>query len=349
MHFCEIPSYSDELINEQTILIVKRMQNAIETGRLVRDRVNISMKYPLRSVTLVDADPSALDGFKLVEKYLKEELNCLELKLESNEDAYVVYKADPDHRAMGQAFGKKFDKNAKKAIGDLSSDAIRTYLKTGTLDLNGLPLVEGMLKISKDFQQSYTKHKTLAVQSSMLSAVMLDTAQDEELRRMGLAREVVNRIQRLRKTSGISIDDQIEIYWHTDSGLMLDVLGTHGDRMQQTTRMPVLKMPNGGISGQVHIGTTEFVNPDNEKDHVAINIYLAGPKFNVARMEEEFAAHGPNFVKDLRSYFSHFDRASLAALVKSSNGAVSVSLDGKKVTLKHKEHFWLDAREQHSQ
>jgi isoleucyl-tRNA synthetase len=50
----------------------------------------------------------------------------------------------------------------------------------------------------------------------MLSSVMLDTEQTEELKNMGLSREVTNRIQRLRKTSGISIDDQIEIFYQFD-------------------------------------------------------------------------------------------------------------------------------------
>lgn len=60
-----------------------------------------------------------------------EELNCLQIELKSNEDDYVVYKAEGENRAMGQAFGKKFDKNAKAAIEKLSSDQIRTYLKSG--------------------------------------------------------------------------------------------------------------------------------------------------------------------------------------------------------------------------
>jgi hypothetical protein len=51
-----------------------------------------------------------------------EELNCLSIELKSNEDDFVVYKAEGENRAMGQAFGKKFDKNAKAAIEKLSSE-----------------------------------------------------------------------------------------------------------------------------------------------------------------------------------------------------------------------------------
>lgn len=93
IHFTQIPKYDSELINERIEQTVKRMQHAIETGRVIRDAKKISMKYPLQSVTLVDADEDVLAGYKICEKYIKEELNCMELKLESNEDEFVVYTA----------------------------------------------------------------------------------------------------------------------------------------------------------------------------------------------------------------------------------------------------------------
>jgi len=57
----------------------------------------------------------------------------LELELKSTEDDFVVYKATADNREMGQAFGKKFDKGAKAAVENLSSDMIRQYLKTESI------------------------------------------------------------------------------------------------------------------------------------------------------------------------------------------------------------------------
>lgn len=117
-----MPNYDSKLINEKIEDTVKRMQNAIETGRLIRDKTMISMKYPLLRVCLIDADKEVLEGFKTVQKYIMEELNCLSIDFISNEDDYVVYKAQGENREMGQAFGKKFDKAAKAAIENLTSD-----------------------------------------------------------------------------------------------------------------------------------------------------------------------------------------------------------------------------------
>jgi isoleucyl-tRNA synthetase len=77
----------------------------------------------------------------------------------------------------------------------------------------------------------------------MKSSVMLDVVQTEELKQIGISREVTNRIQRLRKTSGISIDDQIEIYYSFRVQKQLSaILPKYTDRITAQTRMPVLAL-----------------------------------------------------------------------------------------------------------
>jgi len=122
IHFTDIPSYSDALIDLETEETVIHMQQAIETGRLIRDRVNIPMKYPLAKVIIVDANEQTLAGYKTLEKYIKEDLNVLEVVLAKDEETYVMYKAAPDNRAMGQAFGKKFDKATRQQVENLTSE-----------------------------------------------------------------------------------------------------------------------------------------------------------------------------------------------------------------------------------
>lgn len=97
------------------------MQSAIETGRLIRDRNNISLKTPLSCVTLVDADQTALKDFEEVQSYIMDELNCLELKTEQNEDEYVSYKCEPDNKEIGSVLKKAYDKSLKEKITNLSS------------------------------------------------------------------------------------------------------------------------------------------------------------------------------------------------------------------------------------
>jgi len=64
IHFNQMPNSDPKLINVKIEETVKRMQHAIETGRLIRDNSKISMKYPLARVVLIDADKNALDDYR---------------------------------------------------------------------------------------------------------------------------------------------------------------------------------------------------------------------------------------------------------------------------------------------
>lgn len=157
-----------------------------------------------------------------------------------------------------------------------------------------------MLKVSKEFNKKYTQDPKFATQSSYEASVMLNVEMTDELRQMGLSREVVNRIQRLRKTSGISIEDQIEIYYESDSTLLNAVIGTNTANMEEITRMPILEKTHLGHK-QVFIDETEFVDPENESERVRILIYLSGPKFAEELLNKDFGSHGNNFIDNLKT------------------------------------------------
>lgn len=89
IHFTEMPTFDEKLIDQHTKVMIENMQDAIETGRVVRDGLKLSSKYPLQKVKLIDADQAVLDGFKKIESYIKEELNCMEVEYETDEDKYL--------------------------------------------------------------------------------------------------------------------------------------------------------------------------------------------------------------------------------------------------------------------
>ena len=86
-------------------------------------------------------------------------------------------------------------------------------MREGSIDINGNEVTLGMLKVVKTFTDAVKNDPQWGCESKGQGTVMLDIHLTPELKRMGLSREITNRIQRLRKTSGISIDDQIDIYY----------------------------------------------------------------------------------------------------------------------------------------
>ncbi len=108
IHFLRIPNYKDSLLNENVERMVSLMQNVILLGRKIRDNKKISLKTPLNKVVVIDSDPEVQRLLLLSQQYIKEELNCLELEFQTNEEEFIVYKSEPDNKACGSAFGKLY-------------------------------------------------------------------------------------------------------------------------------------------------------------------------------------------------------------------------------------------------
>jgi isoleucyl-tRNA synthetase len=104
--------------------MVNRMQSAIELGRHIRDNKNKSIKTPLNKVTIVINDKAAISDLKTLQSYIKDELNCQEFEIKENEEEYVLYLSQPDHKEIGGALKNKYTKDLKEKLGNLSRTEI---------------------------------------------------------------------------------------------------------------------------------------------------------------------------------------------------------------------------------
>jgi isoleucyl-tRNA synthetase len=314
-----LPDFSEALIDPITEAKVQRMQSAIETGRKLRDKVKLPMKYPLRKVRLIEADPVIAQGLEELSSYIKDELNCMEIEISQDENGHIDYSVTPDNKEMGQAFGKGFNKDFKKKLTQLTTDEIKGYMEAGEIDIDGKKVTEGMLKVGKAFKKSVTSDKDWASECSDLASVMLYTVKDEELMRKGLSREVTNRIQRLRKESGISIEDQIEIFYEfvneaSQSSEIGTVVTEFQSAIEATTRMPLAPKSELKEYAQL-VGVTEFAIPDSDdKEMVKLHIYYAAPIFLEEKLTAEFGAvriHDASLSDKIKSHVTGLERGSL--------------------------------------
>ena len=122
-----------------------------------------------------------------------------------------------------------------------------------------------MLKVQKEFRDTVVKDPEWGQQTSDKGAnVMLGIKMSPDLMALGQSREVTNRIQRLRKTSGISIDDQIEIFYEfagkaSESSQLGLVMQEHSDKIMEQTKMPVAPLEQMTNPLQRIVGETEYV------------------------------------------------------------------------------------------
>ncbi|KAI6838130.1 isoleucyl-tRNA synthetase, partial [Hortaea werneckii] len=210
VHFVGFPTVREELFDTVVERRVSRMQKVIELGRLCRDRKTISLKTPLKTLVVLHQDQEFLDDVKTLQGYILEELNVRDLVLTTEEAKYgVEYSVMADVKSLGMKF-KKDAAKIKAALPKLSKDDIHTYLSSGSLTVEGHQLSSEDLRVQRKLKESKeTANLEVAVEGEVL--VLLDSYAYPELAQEGLAREVLNRVQRLRKKAGLVPTDDVKL------------------------------------------------------------------------------------------------------------------------------------------
>jgi len=125
------------------------------------------------------------------------------------------------------------------------------------------------------------------VDSSLDMSVMLDITLDDKLKQKGMAREIVNKVQKLRKAAGLHIDDHIEIFYSTtnsDGAYLNQVVSDNLETIRSSLRTPFLDAKNHYQPQYVKIAETEYVNPENESDQIKLIICAPNISFDNAKL-----------------------------------------------------------------
>ena len=351
IHFLGIPQYEEALLNEHIETMVGRMQSAIEIGRKIRDQKNKSIKTPLSKVTIVHGDKQAAEDLTTLASYIKDELNCLEFEIQPNEAEYVEYLSQPEHKEIGQALKAKYTKDFKEKLNNLGRDEIVEYLKNGKVTVNGVEIQDGWLKISKQFNQKYAKDENLGCDSSLDMSVMLDMVLDEKLKQKGMAREVVNKVQKLRKAAGLNIDDHVEIFYsipNSDKNQLSTVVKDNLEQIRFSLKTAFLAADAHQQPQFIKIAETEYVNPENEADTIKLVICAPNVSFDNAKLEAKYGQHNKekvNFVHDLKSFVYAHSPEAIKRKLEQGAGKLRFRLNDVDVELTLKEDFFLNAHE----
>ncbi|ORY30942.1 isoleucyl-tRNA synthetase [Rhizoclosmatium globosum] len=189
VHFLMFPEVKSQYFNADIERSVSRMQ-----------RRGLALKAPLR-------------GIRSLESYIKEELNLKTVTTTADEAAYGVrYELKPDFKVLGAKLGKDLAK-VKKALTTLSPEQVQQYVSTNSLVIEGVSLGEGDLEVVRQFDTSAGTGSKFEAKAQGDVLVILDVAEDLELVQEGLARELINRVQRLRKKAGLQPVDDVEYFY----------------------------------------------------------------------------------------------------------------------------------------
>lgn len=205
VHLEDYPRADESLRNPELERRMELARLAVGLGRGLRSRHNVKIRQPLPRMTVCAVDPADLAALEGVAELVKDELNVKELQLSARETDLVSYSARPNLKLLGPRFGKQLGAIRAEVEG-LSSEQLSRVLGGGSFPSAA---VEGLEYTSETLLVDRSSREDTVVDSGGGVTVALDLALDDELRREGVAREVINRIQNQRKDMDLQLDDRI--------------------------------------------------------------------------------------------------------------------------------------------
>ncbi len=208
VHLSDFPKCNEAMIDKT---LEEQMQIAQDISSMVlalRRKVNIKVRQPLQTIMVPVTDDRQKEHIEAVKNLILSEVNVKELNFADNSAGILVKKIKPDFKKLGPRYGKVM-KQLAAAIQAMTQEDIALLEQNGSFTFN-LEGVDSVI-VADDVEIISEDIPGWLVANEGRLTIALDITVTDELRKEGLARELVNRIQNLRKSSGLEITDKIRI------------------------------------------------------------------------------------------------------------------------------------------
>jgi isoleucyl-tRNA synthetase len=208
VHLAKFPVCNESLIDKELEARMQMAQDVTSMVLALRRKVNIKVRQPLQCIMVPVVDQAQKEHIDAVKDLIMSEVNVKEIKFVDGAEGVLVKRVKCDFKKLGPKFGKQM-KAVTGAVAEMSQEAISQLERDGkyTLDLNG----ESAVIETSDVEIYSEDIPGWLVTNEGKLTVALEVTITDELRKEGIARELVNRIQNIRKSSGFEITDKISI------------------------------------------------------------------------------------------------------------------------------------------
>ncbi|CAA0141236.1 Isoleucine--tRNA ligase [Tenacibaculum maritimum] len=208
VHLAEFPKYDEAFIDKS---LERKMENAQTISSLVlslRAKEKIKVRQPLQKIMIPVLDTTQKEEILAVSELIKSEVNVKEIELLDDASGILVKQIKPNFKALGPKFGKDMKLVSSKIQGFSQADIVEIE-KEGEISLE---INEKIITLElADVEISSKDIEGWLVANSEGLTVALDVTITDDLRKEGIARELVNRIQNARKESGFEVTDKIKL------------------------------------------------------------------------------------------------------------------------------------------
>ncbi len=243
VHLCDFPEPGPR--DEQLEWRMQVVRDAIELGRAARAHAKLKVRQPLAEAVVVAADRER-GAIEQLDGLLQEELNVRAVRYVSEAEELGRFEVKPNYRTLGPRFGKTMPLVAA-AVAALDPAALRSGARVG-INVEGREHEIG----PDDVQLTLQPLDGYQVERSGTHAVALNLELDDDLRREGMAREVVHAVQAARKQAGLEVEDRIALTLAGD-GTLLDAARAHEGYLTRETLATSLAYGDGAAGATTEI------------------------------------------------------------------------------------------------
>lgn len=211
VHLCDFPdadiAYDQELLRE-----VEAAQRAVSIGHSIRKEYKLKVRQPLSKAHLITANAELLESLKKQSQVIADELNVKTVEFSTDEKDFVQWSAKPNFPTLGKKIGKLMPL-VQKAMQGLERKQIQTLASGGTISIQ---IGDQKIDVAPEDVQIDRKVKAgLAAGNEGELTVVLDTELNDELLMEGLAREIVNKLNTMRREMDLEVTDRIRVEFKT--------------------------------------------------------------------------------------------------------------------------------------
>ena len=208
VHLAKFPVADESLINKELEARMQMAQDVTSMVLALRRKVNIKVRQPLQCIMIPVVDEDQKRHIEAVKDLIMSEVNVKEIQFVEGASGVLVKKVKCDFKKLGPKFGKQM-KAVAAAVAGMSQEDIAQFEKNGSF-IFSLDGGDAVVEVADVEIFSEDIPGWLVANEGKLT-VALEVTVTDELRREGIARELVNRIQNIRKSSGFEITDKINI------------------------------------------------------------------------------------------------------------------------------------------
>ena len=225
IHLCDFPVANKEWIDKDLEANMDHLLNVVVMGRACRNTANIKNRQPIAAM-YVKAPYGLSEYFTAI---IADELNVKEVKFTDNIENFISYSFKPQLKTVGPKYGKLLN-GIRKALSELDGNKAMAELRAN-----------GELKLDIDGNEVVLSEEDLLIETAQMEgyvtesdndiAVVLDTNLTPELIEEGFVREIISKIQTMRKEAGFEVMDKIQVYVK-DNKVIEDIMKAHAEEIQ---------------------------------------------------------------------------------------------------------------------